>query len=105
MTVARFLFWSRRRFRRKRKKAPAPITTIPAIAAIPPTAAEDMPPLLLPEEAGEVDVGIPELLLTAGDNVGGILVADWVIPDGTAEFESTADVLLAGADEDAFDSA
>lgn len=103
MTVARFLFWARRRFRRNRKKAPAPITTIAAIAAIPPTAAVEIPPLL-PLDAGEVDVARLVVDEPVGEMVGGRLVADWVIPDGTAEFESTADGLLATADEDVLDA-
>jgi hypothetical protein len=105
MVVLRFWDWFLCRFRRKKKKAPAPITTITAIAAIPPTAADEIPPELLVSAAG---VAVDEATLDVGAMVGGgitedAMVAGWVILP-PAEFESTADDFLAAADDDAVDA-
>lgn len=103
MVVLRFWVWFLCRFRRNMKKAPAPITTITAIAAIPPIAADEIPPELL-SAAG---VAVDEATLDVGDMVGGnvedTMVAGWVIPSG-AELETTADEFLAAADDDVADA-
>jgi hypothetical protein len=103
MVVLRFWVWFLCRFRRKKKKAPAPITTITAIAAIPPIAAEEIPP---PELVSAAGVAVDEATLDVGDMVGGTvadtMVADWVIPP--AGLETTADECLAAADDDAVDA-
>jgi hypothetical protein len=74
------------------------------MAANPPAAAVEIPPLLVSLSDVLVAVGALADDDTPADSVGGRApVADWVIPDGAAELETGSDVLLADFEDEVFE--